>query len=378
MQSVPVRIIGAGLLGASLALRFRQRGVHVSLEDSSPSALALARDLGAGEIATQESPAPGIVFVATPPDVAGVVAGQALLRFPGAIISDVASVKASVLEEVRAYVREHAEGAEYGEAISRYVGSHPMAGRERSGAIAADAELFVGRPWVIMPHSEIGEENVGRIQQIALDMGAYPIVMEAAEHDASVALVSHAPQLVSSLMASRLRGCEPQALELAGQGLRDLTRIAHSDPGLWARIVAANSAAIADVLEPFAEELAGLVTALREGAGNSMAPGVHAATSRVLAHGNEGVARIPGKHGGPPRIYAEVFVLVPDRPGELGKLFSDIGAIGVNIEDFQLEHSHGQSVGRALLLVDPSARRTLARGLEERSWQVVMEGNEEA
>lgn len=378
MESAPVRIIGAGLLGASLALRFRQLGVHVDLEDSSPSALALARDLGAGDIATAQSKAPGLVFVATPPDVAAQVVGQALVRFPDAIVSDVASVKASVLDELRAYLHEHVGEEERAALLSRYLGSHPMAGRERSGAIAADAELFVGRPWVITPHSEMAEGNVQLIQQIALDMGAYPIVMEPSQHDASVALVSHAPQLVSSLMASRLRGCEPQALELAGQGLRDVTRIAHSDPGLWARIVAANATAIADVLEPLAEELAGLASALRASGGSSTAPGVHAATSRVLAHGNEGVARIPGKHGGPPRIYAEVFVLVPDRPGELGKLFSDIGAIGVNIEDFQLEHSHGQSVGRALLHVDPAARRVLARGLEERSWQVVMEGNEEA
>ena len=136
----PVRIVGSGLLGASLGLRLRQLGVEVQLEDTSPAALALARDLGAGQIAAEDSEEPELVVVATPPDVAADVVRESLDRFGRAFVTDIASVKARVVEEVEGH-----PGAD------RYVGSHPMAGRERSGALAADADLFIGRPWVITP-----------------------------------------------------------------------------------------------------------------------------------------------------------------------------------------------------------------------------------
>ena len=136
----PVRIVGSGLLGASLGLRLRQLGVEVQLEDTSPAALALARDLGAGQIAAEDSEEPELVVVATPPDVAADVVRESLDRFGRAFVTDIASVKTRVVEEVEGH-----PGAD------RYVGSHPMAGRERSGALAADADLFIGRPWVITP-----------------------------------------------------------------------------------------------------------------------------------------------------------------------------------------------------------------------------------
>ena len=146
----PVRIVGSGLLGASLGLRLRQLGARVQLEDASPASAALARDLGAGDIATADSPAPQLVVVATPPDVSGDVVKASLDRFPEAVVTDVASVKARIVGEVAGH-----PGAE------RYAGSHPMAGRERSGAIAADADLFVGRPWVITPVGGLQEKSEG-------------------------------------------------------------------------------------------------------------------------------------------------------------------------------------------------------------------------
>ncbi|MDY5584502.1 MAG: prephenate dehydrogenase, partial [Arcanobacterium sp.] len=95
-----------------------------------------------------------------------------------------------------------------------------------------------------------------------------------------------------------------------------------------------------------------------------------------LAAGNKGVSRIPGKHGGAPANYGELFVLVPDEPGELGRLFSEIGQIGVNIEDFSLEHSVRQPVGRATISVIPSYLRELEEGLTKRGWQVISAMNE--
>jgi len=95
--------------------------------------------------------------------------------------------------------------------------------------------------------------------------------------------------------------------------------------------------------------------------------------SRVIDAGNTGVARIPGKHGGAPRRYTTVQVLIPDEPGELGRLFGEVGELGVNIEDLQLEHSAGARVGIAHLSVVPAAAAALEDGLTNRGWRVVAE-----
>lgn len=373
----PVRIVGSGLLGASLGLRLRQLGARVQLEDASPASAALARDLGAGDIATADSPAPQFVVVATPPDVSGDVVKASLDRFPEAVVTDVASVKARIVGEVAGH-----PGAE------RYAGSHPMAGRERSGAIAADADLFVGRPWVITPVGGLqgksegggrpprGEEAVRAVQRLALAVGSLPVVMDAAAHDTAAAVVSHMPQLIASLVAGELRSAPAQALELAGQGLRDVTRIAHSDSRLWAAIIAGNAPAVAASLRGVAKNLDALIAALDGGEEDPFAPGVLAGVSSAIRRGNDGVARIPGKHGGAPRRYAGVFVLVPDEPGRLGRLLTEVGQIGVNIEDLQLEHSLNQKVGRAMISVLPGQAMRLAVALERRGWQAIVEGKE--
>lgn len=348
----PVLVIGTGLLGASLGLRLRSLGVEVHLEDSSPIAAGLAHDLGAGTTAPVENPA--IVVVAVPPDVTADVVRGALDRFPSAVVTDVASVKARIADAVASHP-----------AAKRWVGSHPMAGRERSGAIAADADLFVGRPWVIASGEATDPEAEILIRNLALDAGATPKHMSPSEHDHAVAVVSHVPQLMSSLVAGSLTNESLEVLDLAGQGLRDVTRIAESDPLLWTSIVAGNRREIAWVLRRINSKLGALIASIdREGGGLDT-------ISSVIKDGNDGVSRIPGKHGGAPTRYAEVTVLVPDKPGELGRLFTEIGDIGVNIEDLMLEHSAEAEVGRALISVAPATAQPLEKGLEERGWRVV-------
>ena len=193
------------------------------------------------------------------------------------------------------------------------------------------------------------------------------------------------PQLVSSLLAARLEDLPESALALAGQGLRDTTRIAASDPRLWAAIVVGNAGPVAGVLRRVREDLDALIAGVeaavvdpgsREyaapGGAEQIAPGAVGAIADVMGRGNAGRARIPGKHGGAPRRYAEVQVLVPDSPGELGRLFSDVGAAGVNVEDFSMEHSPGQSAGLAMVSVLPAAAAHLEAALDARGWRVVV------
>lgn len=351
----PVRIVGAGLLGTSIGLALSKLGVHVLLEDASPANLKLAIDYGAG-FRAGAGDSPALIVVCVPPDVTASVVARELAAYPSAIVTDVASVKSQVLSELKADVAD----------LKRYVGSHPMAGRERGGAISGRADLFVGRPWVISANAESSSTAVAAIEDLAIDLGSAPLKVSAHEHDRAVALVSHVPQLVSSLLAARLVEAESTDVSLAGQGLRDTTRIAASDPKLWIQILAANAVEVAPILKALEADLHAVVEALEDidGAGSL------AKVSRALEAGNHGVERIPGKHGTKQATYAQVVVMIADKPGELGRLFNEVGEIGVNIEELKLEHSPSAPVGLVELYVLPSVEQKLILDLEARGWKI--------
>lgn len=358
----PVLVVGTGLLGTSVGLGLRRLGVDVMLSDASPAALHLAADYGAGRPApaTDASDAsrddtPQIVVVCVPPDVTAKVVVEQLRAWPNAIVTDVASVKAAPLNAVR----------ESGIDLARYLGSHPMAGRETGGPLAGRADLFLGRPWVIATHEATTVAALQEIEGLALDLGATTVTMTADEHDDAVALISHVPQLVSSVMAERLLDDEAGASALAGGGLRDVTRIAASDPTLWIQILSANGPRVSRILRAVADDLGELADAL--------ADVDRAGSRRVVAEhmraGNEGVARIPGKHGSR-RKFASVTIMVDDRPGQLARLFNEIGDANINVEEISLEHSPGANIGLAEVWVLPEVRQRLVDELEQRDWKV--------
>ena len=351
----PVRIVGAGLLGSSIGLALSAKGVDVILDDVSPSTVRLAVDYGAGRTAA-EGDAPELIVVAVPPDVTARIVAAELTAYPDALVTDVASVKVAPLEELRAL------GAD----LSRYIGSHPMAGRERGGAASARADLFIGRPWVIAGHDDISYRRAAPVENLALDLGALPIEMLAEEHDASVALVSHVPQVIASLLAARLRTAPDAAISLAGQGLRDTTRIASSAPELWVQILGANAGRASGILADFRDELDTVIRAIDDPA----APGARRAIADAISNGNTGVSRIPGKHG-QARHFAQLTVKVDDTPGELARLLTEIGELGVNMEDLRLEHSPGAQFGLAEIAVVPEAEDGLIAELEKRGWKIV-------
>ena len=360
----PVRIVGTGLLGASIGLALRALGVDVVLADPSRTTVLLARDVGAGRLPAPDDTPPRLVVVAAPPDVTGEVVVAELAAHPQAVVTDVASVKGAVIAALRA------AGAD----LTRYVGSHPMAGSERSGPTAARPDLFTGRPWVVVGTERSTGEAVLVVRDLVTDLGATPVLLDAGLHDEAVAVISHVPQIAASLVAARLRDADPAALDLAGQGLRDVTRIAAGDPALWTSILTANAGAVLPVLQALRSDLDEVIGALgqvaaaarAEGAGGG-ALGVLAAT---IAAGNAGVSRIPGKHGGVRRAYDVVTVLVPDRPGELARLLADMGAAGINLEELAIEHAPRQPVGLASLAVLRGLGSELETELTARGWRV--------
>ncbi len=354
----PVVVLGTGLLGASIGLGLRGRGVPVFLSDPSPTNQAVAVDIGAGRpLSELGSSRPQLVVVAAPPDVTAEVVRQALADYPDSVVVDIASVKADILARLRSS----------GVDLSRYVGTHPMAGREKSGPVAARGELFTSMPWVVCPSEETSGAALQTARSLATDLGAVVSQFTADEHDEAVALVSHLPQVMSSLLASRLQGTPLHALSLAGNGLRDVTRIAASDPTLWVQILGGNAAKVVEILYGVREDLNRLINTLEQ----PTAPGARLDLAQLMSEGNAGQARIPGKHGGPPQAYSWLTVLVDDKPGQIAQLLTEIGEIGVNVEDLRLDHSSGQNVGMVELSVLPNKHDHLIEALNDRGWRVL-------
>ena len=356
-----VRIVGAGLLGASIGHALTALGVDVALTDTSPSQLRLAIDYGAGR-ATRADDHPSLIVVAVPPDVTADVVEAELRAFPDAVVTDVASIKLEPLHILRAR----------GVDLTHYIGSHPMAGRERGGAISARADIFVGRPWVVCRDEETPASDLALVEGLALDLGAMPIEMSPEEHDRAVALTSHVPQLVASLLAGRFVDADESSLQLTGQGVRDTTRIAASAPELWVQILGANAKPVVEVLDALAADLGAVSDALRD----PERSGSRRTVADTISRGNEGVGRLPGKHGQNRRRFETLVVMVDDTPGQLGRLFGELGELGVNVEDLRLEHSPGAQFGLAEISIVPGAVRGAREGLEERGWRIASMTND--
>ena len=343
----PVEIVGTGLLGTSIALACRRAGVEVVLSDASPEHVRTASALGAGRPRTPED-RPQLVVVAVPPDHLGAEILRAL-ESTDARVTDVGSVKTGPLAAVAGR-----PGAE------RYAGSHPMAGSERSGPLAANAALFDGRPWAITPHEHSEPAAVALVEALVQVCGAVPVRLSPAEHDRAVARTSHVPHLLASLVAARLADAPEGHLELTGQGVRDVTRVAAGDPALYGQIVTANAEAVLTLLGEVRGQLDELIDAVT----NADRGGLEA----VLREGVAGTEAIPGKHGGPARPTSSVFVSVPDEPGVLARLFQTAGEAGVNVEDVHIEHDLGRAVGLVELVVDESNADHLDESLTSRGW----------
>ena len=353
-MKLKIKIVGVGLIGTSLGLALARKGTVASLSDHSKANLRLATEYGAGIESTDE---PDLVIVCVPPDSTAKLVCEQLALHKNAVVTDVASVKVAIASEVKSLA---------GPESSRYVGSHPMAGRETGGPRGARADLFFAMPWVVTPSDTTLDSQLELVTDLALQLDALPVVMSAQEHDQSAALVSHLPQLVASALAARLASGSTADLNLAGQGLRDTTRIAASDPDMWLQILSQNAGAIGPLLTEFGKDINSLVESLQN-ADKSVAL---AAIQSVLVNGNQGVSAIPGKHGGRYLEYKTVTALIDDSPGALATLLTFVGEIGVNLEDIKLEHSPGAPIGLVEMQILPAVHEKLMGQLVENGWRL--------
>lgn len=349
-----VAVIGAGLIGTSIAQSLSARGVTVYLTDREPMAALTAAALGAGHATPPPGPVDLAVLAVPPADIAPTLE-DAQRRGLAKAYTDVGSVKAQAFDAIRRLDCD----------TRTYLGGHPMAGGERSGPLAARPDLFEGRVWALVPTADTSRNTWDTVRTLVDLCGGVPLVMDPEGHDRAVALVSHAPHLVASLMAARLEHAADREVGMAGQGLRDVTRVAAGDPALWLDILSANAATVADILDDLAHDLDRTIHALRGLTPHDTTAAAEAADAltALLTRGCAGHSRIPHKRDAPQGSYVTVSVLVGDQPGELARLFTDVGAAGVNIEDVFIDHAPGQVTGLVELLVTADAAPRLTRAL---------------
>jgi len=340
-----VKIVGSGLIGTSIGLALALKGVGITMSDSDSRAQGLAEDL-----VKSPSTAPiDLVIFATPIGALSSVLNDEFAANPKAGFIDIGSVKSKVKVEVSTSKLDS----------KRFLPTHPMAGREVGGAESARADLFQGRPWIIDAQGVDADVVAAGVELIEL-LGAHQIDLDSASHDKAVALVSHLPQLVASLLAKQLSGAEEGWLDLAGAGLRDTTRIAGSDSKLWREIITANSKALSPLLKSLQSDLTALIASLDD----------EAAVSDFIEAGQKGSARIPGKHGGKAREYTYLPIVIEDKPGQLAALFDECADASVNVEDLTIEHSPGQFTGLITLALSKADAGTLTEHLKSNGWSV--------
>jgi prephenate dehydrogenase len=341
-----VRIVGAGLIGTSIGLGLVQRGIKVQMVDADPKAQSLANDLVGGEVVV----APELVVLAMPTSQLTAVIGIENQLNPQSTFIDVGSVKSEVVLHVETF-----------SALSkRFVPTHPMAGREIGGAGSARADLFQGRSWILTPSSDLEGSSKDLALELIAHLGATPIELTAADHDRAVAKISHLPQIAASLIAKQLDGTPAEWMELAGQGLRDTTRIAGSDESLWKEIIYSNRNELHQLLINLQNDVTKMI--------DSLSNPEEIAT--LIAQGRAGKGLIPGKHGGKAREYWYLPIVIDDKPGQLGAIFNECAAMDVNVEDLNIEHSPGQLSALITLALSESDAAKLFSHLTSIGWNV--------
>jgi prephenate dehydrogenase len=354
-----VAVVGTGLIGASVGLAARKAGVEqVWGWDPDPEALALAGERGAVDPAESVVGAveeAELAVVATP--VAALVEEvEAVLAAAGkgCTVTDVGSTKAHLCATVGDRVR--------------YIGGHPVCGSEARGPAHGSAELFEGATWFLTPLTETEPERYRLLHGFVSSLGAVPVAIDPAAHDRLMALTSHLPHALANLILNhagsvRVDGHEP--LAAAGGSLRDMTRVAGANPRIWIDLFLDNADELRASLAEHRRRVDELERALESRDAGFLARWIGEAAvnrRRLLAEAFPDIGALQ-----------RVRVHVPDRPGVLSSITQALGAEGINIEDFELEHLSPERGGTLSVLVtgEEFARRA-ADLLEAQGYSVIV------
>ncbi len=352
-------IIGTGLVGGSVGLALRRNGVVVRGYDRDGERAARALEMGAIDEAVASAAAAAtdadLVVIAIPVSTVADAVVEAL-DAGAAIVTDVGSVKAPVVEAVEAARPTLA---------ARYVGGHPMAGSEQDGLDGADADLFRGATWVLTPTERTDPDAFATVRQTLGAIGAEVFAVTPDEHDALVAMVSHVPQLAATTLmdVAATRGAgHALLLRLAAGGFRDMTRIAAGHPGIWPDICVTNRDAIVTALDEYVaalEQVRAMVVASDR-----------SALLEVLDRARAARRSLPT--GIPADVeLIELHVPIADRPGSLAEVTTLAGTLGVNISDIEIAHSVEGRGGVLVLLIAAGEADRFTAALTERGYHAV-------
>jgi prephenate dehydrogenase len=336
-RSAPrVAVLGVGLIGGSIGLAARARlGAVVAGYDPDPATREAALATGAADTATDSVAAAcagaEVVFCAAPVGRLPELAAAALAAAgPDAAITDVGSTKRGIVAAV---------GADH-----RFIGGHPLAGAETAGVANARADLFEGATWYLTPTAGSDGVLYDRLQRAVAGLGARPQAIDAAGHDRLMATVSGMPHAVANALVAEAAAdlASGERVPEVGPSFRDATRVAGSNPAIWADIFASNSEAVADSVDAVARRLAEAAALIRAGDTEAIAAW-HAAAGEDRRRLLE--AERPG---GP---LHELRLIVVNKPGTMATLALALGEAGVNIEDMALYPAPDMTSGAVSLWV---------------------------
>lgn len=326
-------VLGVGLIGGSIGLAARERGLaEVTGWVRNPDRAEACLDIGAADrMATSiEEACAGADAVVCCGSVGSLVemGRKALAAAPAdCVVTDVGSTKRELVEAL---------GGD-----RRFIGGHPLAGAETAGVLNARSDLYEGARWYLTPTSDSEGVLLDRLQKLVKGLGAKPVAIDAAEHDRSMAVVSHLPHVFANQLAAQGRPGTERLGALA-PSLRDGTRVAGSNPAIWGEIFATNHEAVAEAIN---ESIAGLQRA-REVI-TTADPERIAAWQATVGEDRAALSATETEAG----ATHELRVLVPNRPGVLAELALALGRAGVNITDMSLDPAPDMSSGAISLWV---------------------------
>jgi prephenate dehydrogenase len=342
-------IVGTGLIGASVGLAAKRAGVRaVRGFDPDPQAREAAAEKGAlDEVAGSLADAvvaAELAVVAAPVTTLPFLVEETLAAAPEACtVTDVGSTKDWSLRFPE-----------------RFVGGHPVCGREARGAAHATADLFDGATWFLTPVTGTDADRYRLVHGFVASLGAVPVAIDPRAHDRLVALTSHLPHALANLLVNqagsgRIEGHDP--LLAAGGSLRDMTRVAGANPRIWVDIFLDNREKLAEALDEHRRRVEQLQEWLAEGDAGSLA--------RWIAEASGNRRRMLAEAYPDPGALQRVTVHVPDRPGVLAGITQALGAERINIEDFELRHFSPERGGILTVLVSGEGEAERAAALLE-------------
>lgn len=338
-------VVGTGLVGTSVALAARRVGVRqVAGWDAEASNLGSPGVDAAGSLS--EAVAGAELVVVAVPVGSLVVATRGVLAAADerTTVTDVGSTKRALAREID---------------DPRFVPGHPLAGGATGGPARAAADLFDGALWFLTPSPATEPSRTELVERFVATLGARAIRLDAETHDRLLALTSHFPHALANVLMQSVAGAGDEALGYAGASLREMTRVAGANPGVWSDIFLENADLIADAVVAHRDALGDLERALRERDRSFFEQWIAAAAqarSRMLEYAYRTEAR----------MLSRIRVRIPDKPGVLARITQTLGAAGINIEDFELRHVSPEYGGVLVILVAGNDNAELARTLLRR------------